>query len=348
MKKLRTEQEIMQAWKGDPTQPLVSVCCITYNHEPYIEDTLEGFLIQETDFPFEILIHDDASTDKTADIIREYETAYPNLIKPIYQIENQYSKGNRPGLINTKRAKGKYIALCEGDDYWIDPHKMQKQVDFLEAKPEYGLVHSEGNFHYTENGKVVNNFFRQIGRSPNEITDPYEAILRSEYPVNTCSTMYRACLYENINFNSAPRFKMGDSLLWLELARQSKFYFFDEAMVTRHILVESAAHSKNNKKMMEFKESGYELCKYFIAKYGCTSETEAIVHEKFNRVILSYAFKVNDKEKAINAFDTLKKSTSKPLTVRDRLQKLGTDNFVLRPLAIGLIFFLRGYKKLTK
>ena len=120
--------------------PLVSICCLTYNHAPYIRDAIEGFLMQKTNFPVEILIHDDASTDGTADIIREYEAQYPDIIKPIYQTENQYSKGIKISQVyQFPRAKGKYIALCEGDDYWIDPYKLQKQVDFLEANPECTL-----------------------------------------------------------------------------------------------------------------------------------------------------------------------------------------------------------------
>lgn len=116
--------------------PLVSVCCITYNHENYIRDAIEGFLMQKTDFPFEIIIHDDASTDATADIIREYERKYPDIIKPIYQTENQYSKGEKVTLFTFKAARGKYIALCEGDDYWIDPLKLHKQITEMEKHPE--------------------------------------------------------------------------------------------------------------------------------------------------------------------------------------------------------------------
>lgn len=116
--------------------PLVSVCCITYNHEDYIRDAIEGFLMQETDFPFEIIIHDDASTDTTADIIRDYERKYPDIIKPIYQTENQYSKGEKVTFFTFKAARGKYIALCEGDDYWIDPLKLQKQIAEMEKHPE--------------------------------------------------------------------------------------------------------------------------------------------------------------------------------------------------------------------
>jgi len=117
---------------------LVSICCLAYNHEPYIRECLEGFMMQKTTFPFEVLIHDDASTDNTATIIREYEAQYPDIIKPIYQSENQYSKGvGVTRVYQFSRAKGKYIAMCEGDDYWTDPYKLQKQVDFLEANPDY-------------------------------------------------------------------------------------------------------------------------------------------------------------------------------------------------------------------
>jgi glycosyltransferase involved in cell wall biosynthesis len=97
-------------------------------------------MMQKTNFLFEVLVHDDASTDGTVDIIREYETKYPDIIKPIYQTENQYSKGiSISPTYQFPRAKGKYIALCEGDDYWTDPLKLQKQVDFLEANPTYSL-----------------------------------------------------------------------------------------------------------------------------------------------------------------------------------------------------------------
>ena len=112
---------------------MVSICCITYNHEKYIKKTLDGFLNQETDFKFEILIHDDCSSDSTTKIIREYEKKYPDLIFPIYQKENQYSKGIKiTPSFQFPRAKGKYIAMCEGDDYWKDKKKLQKQFNVME------------------------------------------------------------------------------------------------------------------------------------------------------------------------------------------------------------------------
>ena len=126
--------------RTDKNEILVSIICNAYNHELYIRDALEGFVMQKTDFAFEILVHDDASTDNTANIIREYEAKYPELIKPIYQTENQYSKGNGDvSRIQQGRAKGKYIAFCEGDDYWTDPYKLQKQFDALEANPDIDM-----------------------------------------------------------------------------------------------------------------------------------------------------------------------------------------------------------------
>jgi len=126
--------------RGSAADIAVSVCCITYNHAPYIRDAFEGFLMQRTTFPFEVLVHDDASNDGTTEIIREYESRYPELILPMYELENQWVKGKRgSATFNFPRARGKYIALCEGDDYWTDPYKLQKQVDFLDAHPECSM-----------------------------------------------------------------------------------------------------------------------------------------------------------------------------------------------------------------
>lgn len=119
--------------------PLVSISCITYNHEKYIRDCLEGFLMQKTNFQYEILIHDDASTDNTQTIIREYQAHFPDIIKPILQVDNKYSQGKNVFKINNDRALGKYIALCEGDDFWCDPQKLQVQCDFMEANPDFSF-----------------------------------------------------------------------------------------------------------------------------------------------------------------------------------------------------------------
>lgn len=111
----------------------VSIITNAYNHENYIAQTLDGFINQKTSFKYEVLVHDDASTDRTAEIIKDYAKKYPEIIKPICQIENQYSKDvDITRVIQVPRAKGRYIAMCEGDDYWCDDYKLQKQFDAME------------------------------------------------------------------------------------------------------------------------------------------------------------------------------------------------------------------------
>jgi len=136
----------------------VSILCLAYNHGKYIRQSLESMVNQKTDFDFEILIHDDASTDDTADIIREFQEKYPEIVKPVFQTENQYSKGIQvQNVYNIPRVKGKYVAYCEGDDYWTDDHKLQKQVDYMEAHPNCTLcIHRA--YRINTKGKVVGTF----------------------------------------------------------------------------------------------------------------------------------------------------------------------------------------------
>lgn len=125
-------------------KPRVSICCMTYNHANLIRKALDGFLMQKASFPFEILIHDDASTDGTTQILREYQARYPGLIRLIIQEKNLFSATGVYPVINLyKAARGKYIAECDGDDYWQDPHKLQKQADFLDANPDYVMCHHD-------------------------------------------------------------------------------------------------------------------------------------------------------------------------------------------------------------
>ncbi len=136
-------------------QVVVSVVCNTYNHERYIRKALDGFVMQNTNFKYEVLVHDDASTDSTAEIIREYERMYPEIIKPIYQTINQYSQGIAPGNFQFPRVKGKYIALCEGDDYWIDPCKLQKQFDAMEENPDVDICAHAAEEIDATTGKII-------------------------------------------------------------------------------------------------------------------------------------------------------------------------------------------------
>ena len=222
MRNLRTEQEIMATWKGDVATPVVSIDCITYNHELYIEDALEGFLIQETDFPIEILIHDDASTDSTANIIKEYEAAYPNIIKPIYQTKNQFSKGKNPIVeFNFPRAKGEYIALCEGDDYWIDKKKLQKQISFLKKNNEYSSSCHQSIIKY----EGMNLEKKIFGNNSDEIS--IKKLMKGR-TFHTASFVFRANILEK---NIVPSDILSfDRYMFLLCALIGKIKFFQEVM----------------------------------------------------------------------------------------------------------------------
>jgi len=138
-----TQEEIIECWNNkDTSTPTVSICCITYNHASYIEQCLDGFLMQKTTFPFEIIIHDDCSTDGTTEIIKKYVEKYPKLFVPFYETENQYSKGVRGIYVNYvfPHVKGQFVAMCEGDDYWIDSEKLERQIQYLTKNTDTALL----------------------------------------------------------------------------------------------------------------------------------------------------------------------------------------------------------------
>ncbi len=209
----RKEPEIMQNWKVDIEKPVVSICSIIYNHENYIAEAIDGFLMQETSFPFEILINDDCSTDNTVNILREYEKKYPNIVKPIYQKENQYSKGIKMNsTYNFPRAKGKYIAICEGDDYWTDPLKLQKQVDFLEVNKDYSICGTK---------------FTELGG--NNTTSGYEGTYLLEAALKhnkfgTLTVMFRKKYLTQEAYTFVQGKPTGDWPLWVYLMKHGKGY----------------------------------------------------------------------------------------------------------------------------
>lgn len=245
-------------------QPLVSICCITYNHENYIREAIESFLMQKTTFPIEIIIHDDASTDKTAKIVKEYATKYPMIIIPIFQTKNQYSLGIKPWPnFVFPLARGKYIALCEGDDYWTDPFKLQKQVDFLVENDEYGLVHTK---YEILQGDIK--FTHELWKYDKLMSDFENYLFTGD--IRTLTVLFRASfLDEIISFLNHPgMFKapMSDRSIFLLIAIKSKIYYINEVTGVYRILKSSASNYKSITKHVKFIRNTAQL-NFFLLDY---------------------------------------------------------------------------------
>lgn len=214
-------------------KPIVSIICLTYNQEKYVQDCFEGFVTQQTSFPFEVLVYDDASPDGTPRIIRDYATKYPDVFKPILYEENNYSKGL--GYVGfyagLKEAEGKYIAYCEGDDYWTDPLKLQKQVDFLEAHPSFEvcahetLIKSDSN--KQQEGLLFSELTKNLFVSTTKKHYTFEDALTGNI-FHVSSLMFR-----NIHLQLPgwlPRVSAGDMVLYMLLAEKGDMYVLPEAM----------------------------------------------------------------------------------------------------------------------
>lgn len=212
---------------------MVSVVCLAYNHEKYIRQALEGFVSQKTTFPFEVIVHDDASTDGTASIIKEYEEKYPDIIRPIYQEKNQHSqkipihKNHTLPLVN-----GKYVAFCEGDDYWTDAYKLQKQFDKLETHPECSMcTHKIQNVR--EDGTAMNSFRPSIELPEGGVDTQGFLNIQRYYPFQTASYFMRASLWRKY-INDPPAFRraadVGDEPMLLYMAAHGDIYYLPECM----------------------------------------------------------------------------------------------------------------------
>lgn len=244
-------------------EPLVSVVVITYNHEPFIKECLDGIISQKTDFPIEILVNDDCSTDNTASIIKEYELKFPSLFRCIYQIENQYSKGVHPWFdILFPMAKGRYIALCEGDDYWIDPYKLQKQVDILES--DETLMACVTNTATVSNmGEVISKYKENVVKDNKEGRYNLRDFMQTTHQYPTASVLYRRKeenkIKEYCKITCNPYF--GDWNLWIALHIIGDFYYLDEVTTAYRINPTSVTHSNVDKRRLGLAKANFEIIK---------------------------------------------------------------------------------------
>lgn len=287
-----------------PQEPLVSILCAAYNQKDYIAQCIEGFLMQKVNFPIEIIIHDDASTDGTADIIRKYESEHPGLIKGIYQTENQYSqkKGIWKNFIYP-RALGKYCADCEGDDYWCDSGKLQKQVDFLESHPDYGLCYGQAK-QFVQEKKMFSTI-----RGKDYIS--FENYLLHSNCIPTLTVCYRKelllqYLQEKESFNQS--WKMGDYPQWLWFSVHSKLKFFPEIFGVYRILNNSAAHSTDIEKQISFHVSGRNCANFFSKRY---LNKELPPFEEHHERARLYSTRLHDRKKAYEEYKLIPHKNSK-------------------------------------
>lgn len=287
-------------------EPLVSIRCTVYNHEPYLRECLDGFVMQKTNFPFEAIVHDDASTDGSAAIIREYAEKYPDIIKPIYETENQYSKcdGSLARIMNAAvHPASKYIAICEGDDYWTDPHKLQMQVDIMERDPDIGIVHTAVDKYNQKAQKII---IRNFGNPMTSFED--------EMHSNKCITLtacfrkelylsYRGFYEENIL--SKKKWLMGDYPMWLYMCYYSKPYFIAKSTGVYRELEYSASHDPDVNKRIKFELSAHEI-RLFFANYF---HREDLIPDIKRKLVseLQWALLPNDQKVNIDIKEVYKK-----------------------------------------
>ena len=208
---------------------LVAIHCLVYNHEPYLRDCFEGFVMQKTNFRFVAIVHEDASTDNSAAIIREYEAKYPDIFRPIYETENQWSKpdGSLGRIMSAAidATGAKYIAMCEGDDYWTDPYKLQKQVDFLESHPDFSMCFHAAKIknETTTNKKITCEDIQNKEYFTNDIFPGWV--------VPTASVLYRREMVEKYPpLKHLEWMKYGDIVLFLQCTHIGRVWGMSEQM----------------------------------------------------------------------------------------------------------------------
>ena len=263
--------------------PLVSIKTITYNHRPYIKDCIEGVLMQKTNFSFEYIIGDDCSTDGTADIVNEYAQRYPHIIKLVSPENNVGAWENDRRTTNA--CTGKYVAICEGDDFWTDTRKLQKQIDFLEANPDYGMVHCDFS---NKIGRIlVRNVWknRQIPQG-----DVFQELVLENFVV-TATVCMRNDLLQEICIYSADKTKkwiMGDYPLWLEIASKMKIGFITDDMATYRVHSNSVSHNLDLEGSYKFFTDRYDIKRYFANQYGA-KHLNPIIEDNYHKELLKFS-----------------------------------------------------------
>ena len=299
---------------------MVSVSCIVYNHEPYLRKCLDSLVNQKTDFKYEILVHDDASTDGSTDIIREFELKYPDLIKPIYQSENQYSKGVKiDRTYQLSRANGKYIAICEGDDYWVDIYKLQKQYDALEENSNCKLcVHKTRVV--KENGELTNDVIpkKAIDCGVIKSEDFYHYIFCIDgYPFHTSSYFYpkNIVLKNDAVLHFSKGLSFGDIPFLLAAALMGDIYFIDDEMSYYRSMSKGSWSYRRNKADTTDLEQNLKLLERFN-EYTHFKYSEWIEVSKLRKI---YYYNIENQNYARLVKRDLRPVLKKELNLKERI-----------------------------
>lgn len=304
---------------------MVSIICNAYNHEKYIRDALESFVNQKTNFVFEILLHDDASTDKTPDIIREYENKYPELVKPIYQTENQYSKKmGLVGKIQYARVQGKYIAFCEGDDYWTDPYKLQKQYDAMEQHPEVDMC-AHGAIGVNEDSKKIEKYI--CPRDEDGILSVEEIIEQGGGFIATNSLFYRSEINKNIP--EFRKYKNFDYTIQMHGALKGGILYLSDIMSAYRLnsIGSWTVRNKNVSSQIELMDrlvNVLELLDEFTQHKYNTIIEKVIIRKNFQKKILLHDFAGIKKEPYLERYKAL------PLKRKVKFKLISILDFIKR------------------
>lgn len=274
---------------------MVSVFCSVYNHEKFIAQCLDSLVNQKTSFVYEIIVKDDASTDGTGDIIRAYSEKYPEKIVPLIFSENHVQRGL--GHIAFEKAfgmmRGKYIAMCEGDDFWTDENKLQKQVDFMESHPECSLC-GHAAYYADENGQLIEgDCFRYKDHSCGLTTE--EVI--SSWTMATCSLLYRKSCRTDVTFPFQGSCLNSDYALMVYMALKGRVYYLDELMCAYRISCSGSITQKQRQNREYYKKRRLEYAAMLdrIDDYSGKKYTEVITRRK-RRTLFDLYLDLGDRE----------------------------------------------------
>ena len=332
--------------------PLVSIHCLAYNHKDYIAQAIESFLMQQTNFRYEIVIGEDCSTDGTREIVFDYAKEYPDLIRVITSDKNVGMNEN--ALRTSMAAKGKYLAICEGDDYWIDPLKLQKQVDFLEVNPDYGMVHTDAHVYNTVKKTWIKNMWKDTNYF--QSGDIFNSLLIGRTTgIYTLTVMIKKDLklafYDDfLQMNLA----MGDSFYWLAVASKSKIGYIAQTTAVRQVLNKSATQGIGFEGWIYFLDSLTKILNYFSQKVDIDPEVLTLAKKSIALRYLEHYQRYGKKQEFKESYSAFRNEYFEPEAILLKIATFGKYPYYFSRIIskmlikLNIDFGSKVYRKLRK